>query len=136
MIYCPFADVIWLHIRSFGEWTSHLYQYFDKFRQQASELPPSGKVSSHDLHPRCLDPTKLESVLEGARMRESVVLLPRGTQTRDTCAFLDVGRELENLMEEGELNKHYCQDYTSLIIAKNPLTVSLAYEYLSLRQSK
>ncbi|KAH6921619.1 hypothetical protein HPB50_003609 [Hyalomma asiaticum] len=36
-------DVIWLHIRSFGGWTNHLYQYFDNFRREASELPPSGR---------------------------------------------------------------------------------------------
>lgn len=124
-------DVIWLHIRSFGEWTSHLYQYFDNFRQQASELPPSGQVSSSDLHLRSLDPKSMESFVEGARLREreSVVLMPRGTEVRDTCAFLDAGRELQTLMEQGELDDHHCQDYTSLIIAKNPLTVRIDGPY-------
>ncbi|CAN8004394.1 unnamed protein product [Ixodes hexagonus] len=83
-------------------------------------------INSSDLQLKSLDPKSLESIVEGGRLREreSVVLMPRGTQVRDTCAFLDAGRELETLMEEGELDKHHCQDYTSLIIAKNPLTAS------------
>ncbi|KAL1449401.1 hypothetical protein MTO96_043978 [Rhipicephalus appendiculatus] len=123
-------DVIWLHIRSFGGWTNHLYQYFDNFRREASELPPSGRVSATDLRLRSLDGLE-GAYLDKSRLRdsESVVLMPRGTQPRDSCAFLETGHELEAIVERGlETGARYA-DYTSLIIAKNPLTVRIDGPY-------
>ncbi|CAN8027832.1 unnamed protein product, partial [Ixodes persulcatus] len=167
-------DVIWLHIRSFGEWTSHLYQYFDNFRQQASELPPNKavrgtlwnmrffkpsplleknpkkqpknitysmestdgwclalpleqyftletstpavfgrrrrptlQVSSSDLHLRSLDPKSVESIVESGRLREreSVVLMPRGTQVRDTKNEKKNGSKSEGGRRKCELTR-------------------------------
>ncbi|XP_075526678.1 NADPH oxidase [Dermacentor variabilis] len=123
-------DVIWLHIRSFGGWTNHLYQYFDNFRREASELPPSGRVSASDLRLHSLDGIE-GAYLDKNRLRdsESVVLMPRGTQPRDSCAFLDAGHELQAIVGRGlETGARYA-DYTSLIIARNPLTVRIDGPY-------
>lgn len=124
------SDVIWLHIRTFGEWTNHLYQYFDNFRREGAELPPSGKVSAADLQLRSLDGLE-GAYVDKSRLRdcESVVLMPRGTAPRDTCSFLDSGRELEAIVGGGlQPGAHY-QDYTSVIIARNPLSVRIDGPY-------
>lgn len=121
--------VIWLHIRSYGEWTNHLYQLFDDYRKKASELGPSAQLSSSTLEMRRLDPKSLEQIGPGFRDFESVVLMPPGDSPRATCAFLDANNEIEALMEEGELHRHRNEDYTNVIIAKDPLTVRIDGPY-------
>ncbi|KAH8031034.1 hypothetical protein HPB51_012722 [Rhipicephalus microplus] len=88
------------------------------------------KVSATDLRLRSLDGLE-GAYLDKNRLRdsESVVLMPRGTQPRDSCAFLETGHELEAIVERGlETGARYA-DYTSLIIAKNPLTVRIDGPY-------
>ncbi|XP_064476773.1 NADPH oxidase 5-like isoform X2 [Ornithodoros turicata] len=121
--------VIWLHIRSYGEWTNHLYQMFDGFRKEASKLGPSAQLRGSTLEMQRFDPRSLEHMGHCFRDMESVVLMPHGNAPRESCAFLNVTNELETLMEEGEIITHRTGDYLNVIIAKDPLVVRIDGPY-------